>query len=126
VHCPEQGFPPAAARTLLGPDALVGVSCHSMASVRGAAESGASFVFFGPVYETPTKVAYGTPAGLDALRSVCAESALPVFAIGGVTPVRATECIDAGAHGVAVIRSVLANDDIASPVRSFEEALGGL
>jgi len=126
VHCPEQGFPAGEARRLLGPEGLVGVSCHSIESVHRAAESGASFVFFGPVYSTPAKVAYGPPVGLHALRNACTESSLPVFAIGGVTPDRTTECMDAGASGVAVIRFVLANDDIESSVRSFEDALGGL
>jgi thiamine-phosphate pyrophosphorylase len=126
VHCPEDGFPPAAARGLVGRAALVGASCHSLDVARRAAESGADFVLFGPVYETPSKAAYGPPAGLDALRRVCAEVAVPVVAVGGVTPARSRECLDAGAGGVAVISGVLGAGDIASAVQAFEKVLGTL
>jgi thiamine-phosphate pyrophosphorylase len=126
VHCPEHGFPPQTARSLLPQGSLVGASCHSSQAVRRASQAGASFVFFGPVYETPSKAVYGDPLGIDALRGICAASAVPVFAIGGVTPERATECVEAGAAGVAVIRSVLDGHDIASRVRLFADALDGL
>jgi thiamine-phosphate pyrophosphorylase len=126
VHCPDAGFPPATARQLLGTESLVGASCHSLDGVRRAAESGADFVFFGPVYETPSKAAYGPPAGLDALKQVCAETAIPVLAVGGVTPERSPDCIAAGAVGVAVISAILSAEDIPERVKAFEKALGAL
>ena len=126
VHCSEAGFPPATARHLLGPESLVGASCHSLDGARRAAESGADFVFFGPVYETPSKAAYGPPAGIDALKQVCAKTTIPVFAVGGITPERSPVCIDAGAGGVAVISAILADEDIAEQVKAFEKALGAL
>jgi thiamine-phosphate pyrophosphorylase len=126
VHCPEAGFTPAAARKLLGPGALIGASCHSLDAVQHAADSGVDFVFFGPVYDTPSKAAYGPPAGLDALRRVCSKAAVPVVAVGGITPERSTDCVDAGASGVAVISAILASGDITASVRAFEKALGTL
>ncbi|HEX5632829.1 MAG TPA: thiamine phosphate synthase, partial [Gemmatimonadales bacterium] len=68
VHLPSAGVPPADARRLLGPGALVGVSCHSEAEVRRAREGGASYATFGPVHDTPSKRAFGAPVGLEALR----------------------------------------------------------
>jgi len=126
VHCPEAGLSPATARQLLGTESLIGASCHSPDGARRAAESGSDFVFFGPVYETPSKAAYGPPAGLDALKHVCAETRIPVFAVGGITPERSPDCIAAGAGGVAVISAILAGEDIAGRVKAFEKVLGKL
>ena len=126
VHCPEAGFPPAAARELLGSESLVGASCHSLDAAQRAADSGVDFVFFGPVYDTPSKAAYGPPAGLDVLKRVCSEVVVPVFAVGGITPERSTDCMNAGASGVAVISAILASGDVAESVRAFETALGTL
>lgn len=85
-------------------DFLIGVSCHSESDVREAQAAGASYVFFGPVYETPSKQPFGPPQGIARLAAVCAAARLPVIAIGGINDENATECIRAGAAGVAAIR----------------------
>jgi thiamine-phosphate pyrophosphorylase len=126
VHCPEDGFPPRLARRLLGRDTIVGASCHSAESVERAADDGVDLVFYGPVFSTPSKAAYGPSLGLDALRNVCGRVGLPVFAIGGVTPERSVGCMENGASGVAVVSALLASDDLESSVSAFERALGGL
>jgi thiamine-phosphate pyrophosphorylase len=124
VHCPEDGFPAAIARELLGTDSLIGVSCHSLESARCAVTAGADFVFFGHVFETASKTE--SPVGLGALRDVCKQIEIPVFAIGGITPERAVACMEMGAGGVAVISAILGADDIASSVRAFATTLGEL
>ena len=126
VHCPEVGFPPGAARMLLGAEALVGTSCHSLESIERASNDGADFVFYGPVFSTPSKTNFGPPVGLDALQDVCARCPIPVFAIGGITPERSIDCMEAGASGVAVTSAILASGDIPSSVHAFENALGKL
>ncbi|WP_242341029.1 MULTISPECIES: thiamine phosphate synthase [Anaeromyxobacter] len=118
VHLPAAGIPAADARHLLGPDALVGVSCHSAAEVRRAREAGASFATVSPVYDTPSKRIYGPPVGLAVLRAAAAQG-LPVIALGGVTPARVPEVLAAGAHGVAAIRAWLEGDDPAGAVRAL-------
>jgi thiamine-phosphate diphosphorylase len=85
-------------------DFLIGVSCHSLESARTAERGGADYIFFGPVFVTPSKVAFGAPQGIGRLREVCAGVAIPVLAIGGVNLENARECIGAGAAGVAAIR----------------------
>ena len=85
VHLPAAGVPPADARRLLGPGALVGVSCHSAADVARARDGGASYAFLSPIFDTPSKRAYGPPLGLEALREA-ARLGLPLVALGGVTP----------------------------------------
>jgi thiamine-phosphate pyrophosphorylase len=108
------------------PKLLVGVSAHSAAAAVAAAAEGASFVTFGPVFETPSKKSFGPPQGLDALSKVTSSVAVPVFAIGGVTPDNAADCIAAGAHGVAAIGAVMTAGDVAKAVGRFESALGSL
>jgi len=85
-------------------DFLVGVSCHSLESARGAGRGGADYIFFGPVFATPSKAAFGAPQGIERLREVCASVEIPVLAIGGVNLENAHECLDAGAAGFAAIR----------------------
>lgn len=103
VHLPEADIPCSEARRLLG-DRLVGRSVHSLASARAAAEDGADYVVFGPVFATPSHPDR-EPLGLDALRQVCAAVAIPVLAVGGVDGKRVAECREAGAAGFAAIRA---------------------
>jgi thiamine-phosphate pyrophosphorylase len=83
---------------------LIGVSCHSLKDAREAEAEGASYVFFGPVFETPSKRPFGPPQGIARLTEVCRQVQIPVIAIGGVDQKNATECIRAGAAGIAAIR----------------------
>ncbi|MGH9683134.1 MAG: thiamine phosphate synthase [Candidatus Acidiferrales bacterium] len=83
---------------------LVGASCHDVEQAREAASSGADYIFFGPVFETPSKRACGGPQGLERLRRVCREVPVPAIAIGGVNARNAADCIRAGAAGIAAIR----------------------
>jgi thiamine-phosphate pyrophosphorylase len=85
-------------------DFLIGVSCHSLESAREAEWGGADYIFFGPVYATPSKAAFGQPQGIERLREICAALKIPVLAIGGVNLLNGPECISAGAAGVAAIR----------------------
>jgi thiamine-phosphate pyrophosphorylase len=85
-------------------DFLVGVSCHSQESARAARRGGADYVFFGPVFATPSKAAFGAPQGIERLREVSASVEIPVLAIGGVNLENARACITAGAAGIAAIR----------------------
>jgi thiamine-phosphate pyrophosphorylase len=120
VHLPAAGLNPGVARRLLGSDRLVGLSTHSPDEAAAAAAAGADFAVFGPVYDTPSKRAYGEAQGLGPLRDACRRARLPVLAIGGVTVPRVREVRDAGAAGVAVIRALLEAED---PARATKELL---
>jgi thiamine-phosphate pyrophosphorylase len=82
----------------------VGVSCHSLAEARDAEAAGANYVFFGPIYETPSKTNFGRPQGIERLPEVCLRVSIPVFAIGGISESNACACVQAGAAGIAAIR----------------------
>ena len=124
VHLPEAGLTVPDARHIL-PTRLIGVSCHSLNAALNAEITGADYILFGPIYDTESKRAFGPPRGIEALREVCERVAISVFAIGGVTPRRAEECRVAGAHGVAVIGALQA-DDLDHIVKEFHNSLGGL
>jgi thiamine-phosphate pyrophosphorylase len=123
VHLPAAGVGPAEARRLLGPGALVGVSCHSAAEVARARDAGASYATFSPIWDTPSKRAYGAPVGLAALAEA-AGLGLPLVALGGVTADNAGAAFAAGAGGVAAIRGWLAGDDPAGAVAALLRAAG--
>jgi thiamine-phosphate pyrophosphorylase len=108
VHLAGHSLPTAVARRLLGPDRLLGVSTHSVEEARRAAADGADFVVFGPVFTTPSKVAYGPPQGLQHLTTVVRAVHIPVIAIGGIDHTNLSQVVQAGAYGVAMIRAVLA------------------
>lgn len=103
-------------------DFQIGVSCHSLDAARAAECGGADYIFFGPVFATPSKAAFGPPQGLERLREVCAAVEIPVLAIGGVNFENARACLDAGAAGVAAIRlfqDAGNADDLAARLRAI-------
>lgn len=104
-------------------DILIGASVHSLEESIEAEAAGADWLTFGPVYDTPSKRAYGPPQGLTALGRVTGAVSIPVVAIGGITAERVTEVRAAGAYGVAAISAILAADDPAGIVRRFLDAL---
>lgn len=121
VHLPASGIRPSDARRLLGPTALVAVSCHDVEEVRRAREEGASFATFGPVFDTPSKRRYGAPVGLAALTAAAAVG-LPLVGLGGIDAATAATVRAAGAVGVAAIRAWLAAEDPAEAVRALAGA----
>lgn len=125
AHLGEHSLPIAEARRLVnsrgsGKDFLIGVSCHSPEAVKAAEGGGADYIFFGPVFATPSKSAYGPPQGLARLAEVCRSTSFPVLAIGGVTLENAGSCFAAGARGIAAIRLFQDAPDVASLVPSLQ------
>jgi thiamine-phosphate pyrophosphorylase len=92
-------------------DFAIGVSCHSLEEARKAESAKADYIFFGPIFETPSKMSFGAPQGLLKLTEVC--RAVPdskVIAIGGVNAENSASCIRAGAAGIAAIRMFRESD----------------
>jgi thiamine-phosphate pyrophosphorylase len=102
VHLPEEDIPVATARRLLGASRLLGRSVHSLEPARRAAEEGADYLVFGPVFATGSHPGR-EPTGLQALRDLARAVPIPVLAIGGVDAARAEACRMAGAAGFAAI-----------------------
>jgi len=105
VHLAVQSLEAAVVRRAFGPSFLIGVSAHSPAEAQAARDGGADFAVFGPVFDTPSKHAYGAPLGLGALREAAhAVAPFPLVALGGITRANIPEVIAAGARGIAAIR----------------------
>lgn len=84
-------------------DFLIGVSTHSIVAAKAAEAGGANFIVCGPVYETPSKQAYGAPLGLARLAEICQAVRLPVLALGGISARNFHEPLQRGAAGIAAI-----------------------
>jgi thiamine-phosphate pyrophosphorylase len=126
VHLGENSLPLAEANRLVEnrgerKDFLLGVSCHSLEAVRAAASGGADYLFFGPVFATPSKAAFGAPQGLERLKEICRAVHIPVLAIGGITLENAADCLAAGASGIAAIRLFQDARDMSSVVQSLQD-----
>jgi thiamine-phosphate pyrophosphorylase len=125
VQLGKTSIPIEAARLLLGPKKLIGYSAHSLEESRFAQDSGADLLLFGPVYFTSSKAPYGAPQGLEALKKIVENVALPVYAIGGIK----TDCIidvrRTGAKGVALISAVIGANDPKVAAASIVELLRG-
>lgn len=119
VHLTSADPPVAEVRAWLGPDALIGVSTHTAAEAARAGRAGASFVTFGPVFDTPSKRGLGTPVGTAALGEAVRSAGVPVFALGGVDRGRLAQVAATGCHGIAVIRAVLAAPDAKNAAARF-------
>lgn len=126
VHLRSNSLPVAVARRLLGPRRLLGVSAHSMDEAVQAEANGADYVVFGPLYETPSKQAFGPPLGLSKLEAVCRVVHVPIIGIGGVTVDRARDVRRAGAFGVAVITAILGAEDIKAATRALLDAVASV
>jgi thiamine-phosphate pyrophosphorylase len=127
VHLPEAGMDATAARRLLGDEALIGRSVHNLKELGAALHEEVDYVHFGPVFETPSKAAYGKPQGLKKLRLATEKSGdLPVYAVGGINAERVGEVIEAGALGIAAIAAVMSAADpmgaMATLVAALEKA----
>ena len=125
VHLGENSLPLAEAKRLVearggSHDFLIGVSCHSLEAARAAAAGGADYLFFGPVFATPSKASFGAPQGLERLAEVCGAVSVPVLAIGGISVSNASSCIAAGASGIAAIRLFQDTPDISAIVHSLK------
>ncbi len=121
VHLGGESFPVSAAacwrRSGRAPSGfLVGASCHTLEGAVAAERDGADYLFFGPIFPTPSKLAFGPPQGMEHLAEVCRRIRIPVLAIGGINEENARDCARAGAAGIAAIRLFQESSNLADVV----------
>ena len=121
VHLGRDDGDAADARTVLGADAIIGVSCYNefKRAVR-AADAGADYVAFGSVYPSRTKP-QAVHAGHELLRRAKAELDLAVVAIGGIKPENSAALIEAGADALAVIAGVFGEADVCAAASAYAQ-----
>jgi thiamine-phosphate pyrophosphorylase len=128
VHVGQDDLPPAAARAILGPAAIVGLSTHTREHVVSAGREPITYLAVGPVFGSRTKDTGYEAVGLDLVRFAAAGTGtdVPVVAIGGVTLDRAVEVIAAGAASVAVIADLFATGDPEARTREYLDRLASV
>jgi thiamine-phosphate pyrophosphorylase len=119
VHLGINSIPAHAVRKISGDKLIVGVSTHSVQEAEAAENDGADFVTLGPIYETPSKLKYGKPIGVDTVREARSRTSIPLFAVGGIKSDRVKEVMDAGADGIAMISAILGSNDIKESTEEF-------
>ena len=123
VHLGENDVSIEHARSVLGPEAIVGVSCYE----RGikAQKNGADYAAFGTPYYTPTKPDR-SPTHLEVLREARERiDSIPLFAIGGITKDNAACIMETGVDGIAAITSIFGTDDPENAARELAAIAGG-
>ncbi len=125
VHLPAEGLPTKAVRDRARGRFQIGRSVHSAAEAREAAAAGADYLFFGPIFATPSKIACGSPQGIPALRKLAGSARRPVWAIGGINRETIVEIRDIPVAGIAAITAIGAADDPAEAVRALRVLLEG-
>lgn len=122
VHLGWKSLPIAAVRQAVGTTLLIGFSAHTLKEAEKAQAQGAQYLTFSPIFATPSKKGLVSPVGIEGLLAVTSRIALPVIALGGITPEVVPECLAAGARGVAAIRSIFGARDIRAAARECAAA----
>lgn len=126
VHLGQADMPVAAARRLLGKDAIIGFSTHNIDQVKAALDLPINYLAFGPIFPTQSKRNPDPVAGLNALGMIKSlASRLPVTAIGGISKSNVVRVWPAGADSAAIISAIVAKpNQIAENVHDFLELAG--
>jgi thiamine-phosphate pyrophosphorylase len=124
VHVGQEDITAREARRVVGPEAIVGLSTHTLEQVEAAASGPVSYIAVGPVFGTTTKDTGYTAVGLELIAAAAARAgAVPIVGIGGIDLDRAPAVIAAGAASVAVISDLITPDPTAR-IRQYIELLG--
>ena len=124
VHLPANAEPVDSIKeTETSGNFYVGCSVHSFDAAKKREAEGADFLTYSPIYVTASKPGYGPAVGTANLAEMVKGVKLPVFALGGITPARVSECLTAGAFGVAVMSGVMLPKGASIPVKHYLDAL---
>jgi thiamine-phosphate pyrophosphorylase len=123
LHVGQDDMDPAAARAVIGPDRILGLSVETGAAAARVDPALVDYVGAGPVFATPTKPDHKPPVGFDGLARLCAAAPVPAVAIGGLTAAHAGPVLAAGARGLAVVSAICAAPDPRAAARVLAQAV---
>ena len=112
VHLGQEDLPLSAARSLLGPNRIIGISAHTLEQAKEAEAGGADYLGIGPIFPSTTKQDR-TPLGCEALRHFREQVRIPIIAIGGISPLNVRQVMTTRVDGVAVVSAILSQSDVA-------------
>jgi thiamine-phosphate pyrophosphorylase len=122
VHLGQEDFPLSAARSLLGPRRIIGISAHTLPQAREAEAGGADYLGIGPIFSSATKQDR-PPLGCEALTQFRRQVRIPIIAIGGISALNVRQVMAVKVHGVAVVSAVLSQPDVADAVAELAAVL---
>ena len=123
VHLGQTDVPPKAARDILGPNRIIGISTHNLQQAIDADGQPIDYVALGPIFATTTKSKPDPVVGVELLRAASQILQRPLVAIGGITIRNIGDVFDAGAGSLAVIRDLLDTENVAARTRQWLEIL---
>ena len=123
LHVGQDDLPPATARAILGPRAIIGLSLTSESQLAGCDPAVVDYVGLGPLFPTGTKADAARVLGEAAFTAIRRRLNCPVVAIGGITAVNTARAIAAGADGIAVVSAICAADDPRAAARALRAAV---
>jgi thiamine-phosphate pyrophosphorylase len=124
VHVGQEDISPSDARAIVGPDAVVGYSTHTVEQVEAAVREPVTYIAVGPVFGTRTKDTGYDAVGLELVSGAVARAGqTPIVGIGGISLENARSVLDAGASAVAVISDLLSTGDPRRRVAAYLRAL---
>ena len=122
-HVGQSDLPPEAARAIIGPDAILGVSIDQAQQADAVDPELVDYLAYGPFAATATKSDAGGPIGADGLAAVRKRIMLPLVAIGGIDAHNVAEAVRAGADGIAVVSAIMAATDPEDASRKLRAAI---
>jgi len=111
VHLGQEDLPLSAARSILGPARIIGISAHTLEQAKEAEAGGADYLGIGPIYPSTTKQDR-PPLGCEVLRQFRGQVRIPIIAIGGISPLNVRQVMATGVDGVAVVSAILSQSDV--------------
>lgn len=120
VHIGQSDMPYEWARTLLGPDKIIGLSVENFRDIERANTLDVDYIGISPVFGTPTKTDTATPFGLDGLRKAVALSIHPTVAIGGMNAQTAADVMETGCDGIAVVSAICSAENVAAAAEELK------
>lgn len=123
VHLGQSDIPVEDARRMMGDDAIIGVSVHTVEQAREAIDGGADYLGVGSIFTTATKADAVQAIGLDVVFQITQELDVPVVAIGGINRGNIQDVIRAGADSAAVVSAVVAQDDPAAAAHELRDLI---
>jgi len=123
VHVGQGDLPPEAARAILGPDAVIGLSITREEEIATFNPSIVDYIGLGPIFPTGTKSDAAPAFGEHVFAALRRRLSCPVVAIGGITPGNASQAIAAGADGIAVVSAICSAADPRAAARTLRTAV---
>jgi thiamine-phosphate pyrophosphorylase len=123
IQRPWRGTRVMRLRAQVPAETWIGVSVHSIVEAHAALAEDPDFLLLAPVFSPGSKPGFRPGIGLGVLAAVCRDSHVPVYALGGITPDKVEECVNAGAHGIAVCSGIMGSQDPSSAASLYLEAL---